>query len=255
MSYVIRASSMISNCLHSRVYSGVEHTERRAPKADETDVDGAELTPQLKAVLTLSVPSMHLSSLKEMQSPIKRRISNLEVNPEQAAAGVKQKWKMSTAAEGWGVSPNSSHFLRATSAAFLGDPGSRGNHSGSLSAQGCTTAEDKQNPKPQTEQGALWTDRAKAKPFAGLNSDKERKQSLKRNIQETWKGVTKGRGGGWQVMCGVFGWVPARSDPSMKSPGKHEEPSVGSCAGPTARQGQGRLQNRAGVQGTETSRD
>lgn len=50
---------MSSNCLHFRVYSGVQHTERRAPKAD---VDGAELN----AVLTLSQPSMHLSSLKEM---------------------------------------------------------------------------------------------------------------------------------------------------------------------------------------------
>lgn len=56
MSYVIRASSMISNCLYFRVYSGAQDTERRAPKADETDVDGAELTPQLNAVLSLSVP-------------------------------------------------------------------------------------------------------------------------------------------------------------------------------------------------------
>lgn len=55
MSYVIRASSMISNCLHFRVYSGAQHTERRAAKADEADVDGAELS----AALPLSVPSMH----------------------------------------------------------------------------------------------------------------------------------------------------------------------------------------------------
>lgn len=43
MSYVIRASSTISNCLYSRVYSRVEYTER-ALKAEETDADGIELT-------------------------------------------------------------------------------------------------------------------------------------------------------------------------------------------------------------------
>lgn len=65
MSYVIRASSTISNCLYSRVYSRVEYTER-ALKAEETDADGIELTAQLSAVHPLPVPSVNVSSLKEI---------------------------------------------------------------------------------------------------------------------------------------------------------------------------------------------
>jgi len=65
MSYVIRASSMISNCLYFGVYSRVQYTESGALKADETDVDGIELTSQLNIVLTLPMPSMNLSSLKK----------------------------------------------------------------------------------------------------------------------------------------------------------------------------------------------
>lgn len=66
MSYVIRASSMISNCLYFRVYSRVQYTESRALKADETDVDGMELTSQLNAVLTLPMSSVILSSTEEI---------------------------------------------------------------------------------------------------------------------------------------------------------------------------------------------
>lgn len=119
MSYVIRASSIISNCLYFRVYSWIQHTESRALKADETDVDGMELTSQLNTVLTLPMSSVILSSTKEIWSSVKRKTSKLL--PIHTACGsqfridfcrcqiksasVKWKLEMNTTVQGWGIKP------------------------------------------------------------------------------------------------------------------------------------------------------